>query len=114
MEDIIKKRKNETEEENGQKTKKFVFQIYPENIKYIESLSYQEKQDLINTLIMNYKLYQSKEDQTESVLGNIKKIIMNILIIIIGIPLLLYLFNVSLDLTKSNYLEMQRKFEKLF
>lgn len=94
--------------------KKFVFQIYPENIKFIESLSYQEKQDFINHLISESRREITGERTYNGYFRWFKKILGFTLAVLIGIPLLLYMANISLDLTKSNYSEMQRNFEKLF
>ena len=97
-----------------EKPKKFVFQIFPENIDYIESLTYQEKQDFINGLISEYRDRENKYYQDEADYSRLKKIIIYALSIIVGIPLLLIMINFSLDITKNSYLDMQRKFEKLY
>ena len=94
--------------------KKFVFQLYPENAKYIESLSYQEKQDLVNGLITRHIGEKRGEQKKEDLAGWIKKVVIASLLILVGIPLLLYLANVSLHFTKNSYSDMQNNFEKLF
>jgi phospholipid N-methyltransferase len=96
------------------KNKKFVFQIYPENIKFIESFSYQEKHDFINQLISEYRESKIFALEQEKLHSKAKNLLIIILAVIIGIPLLLYIINVSLDLTKASYYDMQTKFEKLF
>ena len=97
-----------------QKFKKFVFQIYPENIHYIESLPYQKKHDLINHLIKSYRKKEYSAYEEVQGFSNVKKTIVIILALIIGIPLFLYIANISLILTKNSYMDMQKKFEKLF
>ncbi|MFH0703032.1 MAG: hypothetical protein V2B14_05790 [bacterium] len=105
---------NNSKENTIQNPKKFVFKIYPENIKYIESLSYQEKQDFINILIKNHRENKHLNYESSQFIKNFVKVIALVIFIIIGIPLLLFLINASLNMTKSSYMDMQRNFEKLF
>lgn len=109
-----KKSKYFSEDDIVQGPKKFVFQIYPDNVKFIETLSYQEKQDLINYLISKSRQEINEERKYKTYLRLIKKIFTFLLVAIIGIPLFLYFASVSLDLTKASYSEMQKNFEKLF
>jgi hypothetical protein len=94
--------------------KKFVFQIDPENIKFIESLSYQDKQDLINYLITKSRSEINEEYKYSQLIRRIKKGFIYFILVAIGLPLFFYLASYSLELTKANYSEMQRNFEKLF
>jgi len=96
-----------------QKSKKFVFQIYPENIDYIESLSHEEKQYIINYLIQLHRDNQLHNYKIEKEGRTLKKIIFIIVCILIGVPLLFFLIGISLDLTRSSYYSMQKNFEKL-
>lgn len=97
-----------------QNPKKFVFQIAPENVEYVESLEYYEKQELINYLISLYKngLLENEQKKISNLL--IKKIIIITIAILLGIPLLFYLVNMSFSLTKSSYTDMQSNFQRLF
>jgi len=101
-------------QETEEKPKKFVFQIYPENIDYIDSLSYEEKHDLVNQLLTNYRegLYTKDDFQTGK--QKLIKSIINFILLIIIIPILFYFLNVSLNVTKNNYRIFQGNFEKLF
>ena len=96
------------------KPKKFVFQIYPENVDYVESMSYQEKQDFVNGLIQEYRDKENVYYQDEADYSRLKKIIIYALSVLVGIPLLLIMINFSLDITKNSYVDMQKKFEKLY
>jgi hypothetical protein len=94
--------------------KKFVFQVYDDNIDYVENLSFQDKNDLINTLISNYIVESSESKASKKQFKSIKKSVFIILALIIGIPLIIYMAAVSLHMTKESYLYMQHNFEKLF
>ncbi len=104
--------KNQNDSDDINKSKKFVFHIASEHIDFIESLSFQEKHNLINYLITDYRnnnLLNKKTIDPEK----IKKGIIIIITILVGIPLIFFLINTSLSLTMSGYLEMQRNFEKI-
>ena len=96
------------------KSKKIVFYINPENIKYIESLPYQQKHAFINKLIAESRNNENENYKLDKSINLLKRTVIMIVSVLIGIPLLFFLLGVSLDLTKSSYLEMQKKFEKLF
>jgi hypothetical protein len=103
-----------TTDSKTQKSKKFVFRLYSDNIDFVETLSYQEKNDLVNQLLDDYRgaaIYNKKVTKNISLT---KKAVIIFLAIVVGIPLLIYLTSLSLDLTKSSYTEMQKNFEKLF
>ena len=100
--------------EQIQTPKKFVFQIYPENIDYIESLPYRKKNNLINQLLDNYKFYSIEKKKNDDLINLLKKIAITLLLIVICIPLLIMLVNFSFEVTKNSYSKMERNFEKLF
>jgi len=97
-----------------QKSKKFVFQVYPDNIEFIETLSYQEKNDLVNQLFDDYRISSIINKKFNRSISIAKKSVIIFFACVIGIPLILYLTSVSLDFTKYSYSEMQKNFEKLF
>ena len=59
---------NETE-----KSKKFVFQLYDENIDFVERLSYQEKNDILNHLLNDYRISNIYGKKLVKKASNIKK-----------------------------------------
>jgi len=115
---MVQKQNNENTNHNNenevQRTKKFVFQIYDDNIDFIENVSQTKKNVLINKIIQNYRLEKYKDTQNEEFKNIIKKVIITALIIFIGIPLGFKLINLSFDLTMNSYSEMQNNFQKLF
>lgn len=96
------------------KTKKFVFQIEPENINFVEGLSYQEKNDLVNYLLANYKLSSYYNRKKGENIKFAKKAAWIFLAVAVGIPLIIYISSISLKMTKHSYVDMQKNFEKLF
>lgn len=97
-----------------QKTKKFVFQVYSDNIDFVETLSYQDKNDLVNQLLSDYRSASSYNEKVDNKINLTKKAVIIFLAVVLGIPLILYLTSISLHLTKSSYVEMQNNFQKLF
>jgi len=97
-----------------QRAKKFVFQVYSDNIDFVESLSYQEKNDLVNQLLNDYQVSSVINHKFNKSVNLAKKSVIIFLAVVLGIPLILYLASISLHFTKSSYSEMQTNFEKLF
>ncbi len=113
MKKLVNNVKNQNDSDDINKSKKFVFHIDNEHIDFIESLSFQEKHNLINYLITDYRRNSNVLGQQTFDFKKLKKGIIIAIIILAGVPLLLFLTNISLSLTKSGYLEMQRNFEKI-
>jgi len=106
--------KLKTENNEPPQSKKFVFQVNTENIDFVERLSYQEKNDLINYLIKNYRFANASQKKKTEESAFIKKCVIIFLAITVGLPLIIYLTGLSFSLTKTNYTYMQKNFEKLF
>jgi hypothetical protein len=96
------------------KPKKFVFQIYPENISFIESLSYQEKQLIINELISEYRQGNDVPNIITRLINPYKKIITVLVSALIVVSFLVFITSLAWTATKSTDYSMQRNFEKLF
>lgn len=107
-------KQNLTEDSNVIKPKKFVFQIYPENIEYIENLSFEEKNDLINNMINEYRNRKDEDYTKEQRIKIFKSIFITFLTIIVAVPLIIFLINASFTVTKSSYGEMQKNFTTLY
>lgn len=104
----------ETHRETYGKTKKFVFQIDAENIDFVEGLSYQEKQEIINQLLYDYQNNQTQNYNVELEKVKIKRLITVGLLIIIGVPLMFTLLNLSWQASHNNNMNMQSNFQKLY
>ena len=109
---------NESEEEVQEgrysKFKKFVFKINPEYIDLIEQLSYDERHIFINEMLEDYIQRDREYEHTEKLTAKVKMVIFSIVFMIIGIPMLVWMFNMSLDATHDNYKDMQNNFIKLY
>ncbi|MEI7475049.1 MAG: hypothetical protein WCK67_09760 [bacterium] len=105
----------ENEEINEKpKSKKFVFMIYSDNIAPIESLTYDEKNILVNELLTDYFKEKNISTLSRLKLENAQNQLKKVILTIIAIPLIFALISGSIYLTKKSYIDMQRKFEKLF
>jgi len=96
------------------KSKKFVFQVYSDNIEFVESLSYQEKNELVNQLFDDYRTSSVINHKFNKSINIAKKAVIIFFAVFVGIPLIIYLAAVSLHFTKSSYVDMQHNFENLF
>lgn len=94
--------------------KKFVFKIDPENIDFIESLSYEEKQIIINELLYNYRESINKSASKKSFFKENKKHLSIILFILIIIPVFYFAFTLAWNATQATNSYMQQNFEKLY
>ena len=95
-------------------TKKFVFQIYDENIDFIETLPLNQKNTLINQLIYDYRVEDIKNKKSNELIKFYKRIAATVLLVVIGMPLFLMLITFSLKVTLNSYSQMQNNFQKLF
>ena len=103
---------NQTKSEPEEK--KFVITINKENIAYIEALTGDERAQLVNSLISNYRnrdLFFAKNITTKKFL---KHLLVVILTLLIGFPLVFYITNASIEATANSYREVQSNFEKLY
>jgi len=109
-----KKQQKFSDEDLIPKSKKFVFHIYPENVRYVDSLSFQERHDIVNELLIKYRETGFKNLIPSKYIDMaLKGLIIGILIAVF-IPLTIFLAKSTIDMSKSTNLDMQRKFENLY
>jgi len=97
-----------------QKSKKFVFNVDQENVSFVESLSYEQKNELINKLLTDYQDFSAKEEKGKNLIAFFKKIVIFLFIALIGTPLFIMSVNFFFDHTLNSYSQMERNFERLF
>ena len=97
-----------------QKSKKFVFNVYQENVSFVESLSYEQKNELVNELLRDYQILATKEEKGKNLISFFKKIVIFLFIVLIGTPLFIMSVNFFFDHTLNSYSQMERNFERLF
>ncbi|MBR1908175.1 hypothetical protein IJ818_04480 [bacterium] len=94
--------------------KKYVVYITPNNVDYVDSLSIDERTELINNIIFE-KQENNKKSKLLKVRQNyFKHLIVVCLTVIISFPVLFYAVNKSLQATINNYQQSQENFQKLY
>lgn len=96
------------------RSKKFVFNIYQENIPIIESMSYEQKNALINKALQEHLQLSSQNKKERELINFLTKTILMVLLVIGGIPLFIMTINFCFDTTVNSYTKMERNFERLF
>lgn len=114
MEDYNNKEDFEYEDTEKQKPKKFVFLIDPQYTSYIDTLSYHEKQELINSLIADHMVNRKRDYSIKFQELKLKKIMTYIFIAVIALPLMIWLSNAAWILSQNNNLNMQSNFERVY
>jgi hypothetical protein len=103
-----------SEEDIVPKSKKFVFHIYPNNVKYVDSLSFQERHDIINELLIKYRTTGFKNLIPSKYLDLALKGTIIAFLIAVFIPLTVFLAKNAIDGSKSTNQDMQRRFENIY
>ena len=94
--------------------KKYIVYIDPENEEYINSLSVQERKDIINSILHGEDLKARKKKKEEQKKDLLIQTIIVFLCIIVGFPMLYKFTNYCLTATINSYREAQTNFEKLY
>ncbi len=94
--------------------KKYVVYITPNNVEYVDNLSIDERTALINEIISDKQVANSKSKRLKEQQIYYKHLIVACLTIIISFPLLFFAVNKSLQLTINNYQQSQQNFQKLY
>ena len=94
--------------------KKYIVYIDPENEEYINSLSIQERKDIINSILHGEDLKTKKLKQEQQKKEMFIQMLIVFVCVIIGFPLLYKFTNYCLTVTINSYREAQTNFEKLY
>jgi len=94
--------------------KKYVVYITPDNIDYVDSLSIDERTELINKIIFEKQENNKKSKILKARQNYFKHLLIVCLTVIISFPVLFYAVNKSLQLTINNYQQSQENFQKLY
>ncbi len=97
-----------------QQSKKFVFTIQDDNIYFIEGLSYENKNALVNKLLSQHRSQTFQTQGSRELFNKIKQIAIIIFAILAGIPLTIMTINFLYDSTVNSYSKMEQNFERLF
>lgn len=94
--------------------KKYIVYIDPDNENYMNSLTLQERKDIINSILHGENLRAKRLKEAQKKKEFVIQTIIVALCIIIGFPLLYKLTNFCLTATINSYKEAQTNFEKLY
>lgn len=101
-------------DEQEVRVKKFVIEVQEQYIEYIEHLSRDQRNEVINHLIEESFIRNEEDQQAEVLRGKLNIAIIALITMVVGFPIILWLLNTSMDLTESNYKGMQHNFHKLY
>ena len=94
--------------------KKYVIYIDRGNEKFIDSLSLDERKTLINTVLHEQNELSEAQRAEQKRAETITKIFIAIITFIIAVPIIYFIFNVSLEATIQNYRHSKSNFEVLY
>ncbi|MBQ6515622.1 hypothetical protein IJI31_00420 [bacterium] len=94
--------------------KKYIVYIDPENEEYINSLSIQERKDIINSILHGEDLRTKRKQKGQQKKDMLIQLLIVFFCVIIGFPLLYKFTNYCLTATINSYKEAQTNFEKLY
>ena len=94
--------------------KKYIVYIDPDNEDYMNSLTLQERKDIINSILHGENLKEKRLKEAQKKKEFMIQVIIVAFCIIIGFPLLYKLTNFCLTATINSYKEAQTNFEKLY
>lgn len=117
--EIIEKPKDEPldpveEAEMNAKFKKYVIYINKENEKYLDNLSIKERKELINEIIHTQKTITEEQIAERKKKDRQNKIVISLITFIVAVPLMCFLFNISMQATIQNYKQSRSNFEVLY
>jgi len=102
------------EAELNAKFKKYVIYINKDNEKYLDDLSIKERKELINHIIHTQKTITEEEKLEKEKHDRQTKLIVSTITFIVAVPLIYFLFNISMQATIQNYKQSRSNFEVLY
>ena len=100
--------------EGDKRYKKYVIYINEENIEYINSLSIQERKDIINSILReqdDIRIAKREEARRKKLITHL---LIGVISFVVCVPLLYLLVNKCMEATISNYKRSQYNFEVLY
>ncbi len=96
------------------KSKKYVIYVEPENIDYVESLSVEERKNVINKILNEQNAYAKRQKEIDGQIRFFKHAMVVTVTVLIGFPTLFFLVNNSMIISMNNYHQAQRNFKSLY
>lgn len=94
--------------------KKYVIYIDSDNIDFIESLSMDERRDVINRILKEQNEFIQKRKKREAREMLVKNVLIMVLTFIVSFPIIFFVVNKSTELTVLNYKRAKDNFSKLY
>ena len=94
--------------------KKYVVDIDNQYVDLIDSMSVEERNEVINEIISLHNDNLNEKKQAKTIFKLIGMIIVSLIVLLFAAPGVFWVINKSFTLTKNNYSEMQNHFEVLY
>lgn len=94
--------------------KKYVIYINNENEHFIDSLTLEERKNLINKILYEQNIVAENEKIEKKKRENTIKLFVSIITFLIAVPVIYLLFNISMEATIQNYRHSKNNFEVLY
>lgn len=98
----------------GPRAKKFVVMVNPENVEFFDKIPMEERTQLFNKLLSEYKGNRQLAKQKKHLIKFSKHMFVGILTVLLSLPVMFLIVNKSIELTIKNYKDVQNNFEKLY
>ncbi|MBQ3310448.1 hypothetical protein IJG72_00065 [bacterium] len=109
-----KPEKNNSSKKENADTKRYVIHIDRENVEFMDKLSIDERNEIINKIIKNQHIKFNKFSKIHDLYTFANQVVIMVLTIVIGIPVFFVVLNKSIDITISNYKQSEQNFIKLY
>ncbi|MCQ2957704.1 MAG: hypothetical protein MJ180_02255 [Candidatus Gastranaerophilales bacterium] len=94
--------------------KKYVVTINKEFVPLIDSMSVEERNETINEIISLHSDNVNEKQQMKQITKGVVIGVVSLIVLIFFIPAVLWLVNLSFNLTQNSYAEMENNFEVLY
>lgn len=94
--------------------KKYVVYIDSDNLDFIESLSMDERRNIINKILKEQNAFIQKRKKQEARERLVKNVLIMVLTFIVSFPIIFFIVNKSTELTILNYKRAKDNFSKLY
>lgn len=94
--------------------KKYVIAVNPDNVPFFDKLVPEERALLINKLLAQHQEESKIEPEKLRVKKFIKHVAVVFITIAVGMPLIFFTVNTSIEATVNSYRQVQHNFEKLY
>lgn len=113
MDNLPEKEEKESDESNN-KYKKYVLKIDKKYQEIIDKMNIDEREQYFNAMLGFYIENQPTIEKKAKLKDSIIHIIVVVLTVLIGLPLIFFITNQSIELTISNYKQTQTNFVNLY